>query len=142
MKKIDKILINITKDKELNKRIINDQYASGIDFINNAQRYIKAIKEGRMICNIDKVSQSGMSRNIKFLECSKGKTKYNYLNFYSLFVLLGFQKVNNTNTFRINGCGMDMIFHTNYTIIHKLYRLGFMSKAQCEDLAQRTPTII
>ena len=44
--------------------------------------------------------------------------------------------------FTIGGCGMDMIFHTNYTIIHRLYKLGFMTKKECEKLCQMTPSII
>ena len=56
---------------------------------------------------------------------------------------LGFSPANkNSNYFRIYGCGMDMIFHTNYTIIHKLARLGFLNKKECESLAQNTPQTI
>ncbi len=113
------------------------------DFIRNAKRYIKAIKQGRVICNIESVSASGMSRTIKFLECSGSiKNGFSYLNFYTLFDNLGFTKVKNSQTFRVNGCGMDMIFHTNYTIIHDLQRLGFLSKKEASILAQKTPSVI
>ena len=85
-------------------------------FINNAKRYIKAIKENRMICAIGSVSKSGMSRNIKFVELSKSDTsdKHQLYNFYQFFDVLGYTKVKNSDYFRIGGCGMDMIFH-----IHK-----------------------
>jgi hypothetical protein len=109
------------------------------DFINHAKRYIKAVNENRMLCSIDSVSSSGMSRSMRFFEMSgKGKTHYLY-NFYSLFCILGFTQINNSDSFRIHGCGMDMVFHTNYTIIHDLYRLGFMTKKQCGKLSQNTP---
>ena len=67
---------------------------------------------------------------------------FNYLNFYQFFTQLGFAKVKNSNTFRISGCGMDMIFHTNYTIMHQLCRYGFITKKECENLAQKTPQVI
>ena len=116
-------------------------------FINHAKRYIKAIKEGRMICSIDSVSSSGMSRTIKFLEIGKVKTydketRYSLSNFYQFFEALEYSKAKNDGYFRIGGCGMDMIFHTNYSIINKLGRLGFMDKKACDTLAQRTPPIV
>lgn len=136
-----KNLKKLTENKELNKAIKGLNYYNLEQFMHDAKRYIKAIKEGRMICNIISVSSSGMSRNIKFLECSKGKERYNYLDFYCLFKSLGFREAKKDG-FIIHGCGMDMIFHANYTIIHKLGRLGFLNKKQVEGLAQQTPTII
>lgn len=119
-------------------------YYSEDEFLNDARRYIKAIKEGRMICSIGSVAPSGMSRTIKFLECSKhkGEPRYNYLNFYAFFMVMGFRSPTDSDYFRIHGCGMDMIFHTNYTIIHRLRTLGFLTNKQCEQLAQKTPTVI
>lgn len=112
-------------------------------FIQSAKRYIKAIKQGRVICNIESVSASGMSRTLKFLECNGSiKSGFNYLNFWKLFKDLGFSQGRNTNAFRIGGCGMDMVFHTNYTIIHNLHQLGFLTKKECDLLAQKTPPVI
>lgn len=141
MTKQERILLNITKDKELMRRITENEYQDGKDFIDHGMRYIKAIKDRRMICSIGKVSASGMSRTIKFMECSKGRDRYNYLNFFAFFRMLGYNPDRDGYT-RIHGCGMDMIFHTNYTIIHKLCRLGFISKKQCAELAQNTPYTI
>lgn len=67
--------------------------------------------------------------------------KYNS-TFFTLFMSLGFSEVNRSGYFRISGCGVDMIFHTNYTIIHNLRSLGFISKKECSHLAQQTPNII
>lgn len=143
MNKIERITAKVSQDKEIQKRLKNHPHSDTSDFIRNAERYIKAIKEGRVICSIPSVSRSGMSRQIKFLECSKGKTQYNYYNFWLLFKLLGFTEARgNRDAFTISGCGMDMVFHTNYTIIHKLQRLGFISRKQCDHLAQQTPTVI
>lgn len=142
MKKLNTIKKNIERDLKLST--IEKHGSSEVDsFIRNAKRYIKAIKQGRALCSIGSVSKSGMSRTLKFVECSGNiKNGFYYLNFYQLFVQLGFRCVSNTSYFRVNGCGMDMVFATNYDIIHSLYRLGFLSKKECEILAQKTPTII
>ena len=142
MKNINTIEKNIAKELKLSNV---EKYGSTDvqDFIRNAKRYIKAIKQGRVICVIESVSASGMSRVLKFNECSGSvKNGFRYLNFWKLFKDLGFSEARNSNAFRINGCGMDMVFHTNYTIIHQLQRLGFLSKKECENLAQKTPTVI
>ena len=141
----------MTKQEKIEMNVVNNLGLSNVEkygcsevglFVDAAKRYIKAIKEGRIICNIDTVSSSGMSRTIKFLECSKGRNGYNYLNFYKFMIDLGFTPVKQKNTFRISGCGMDMIFHTNCTIINNLHRLGFINKKQCTELEQKTPSVI
>lgn len=142
MRKVERITKNIQNDKELMNLIENESYTSVESFIENAQRYIKAIKTGRMVCVIESVSKSGTSRNMKFLSCDKrgGTNNYSYCTYWTLFKHLGFTPVKNGGAFRIGGCGMDMVFYTNYTIMHKLCRLGFISKKQCDVLAQQTPT--
>lgn len=102
----------------------------------DCQRYIKAIKEYRMGCIIVSVSKSGMSRNIKFFEGRKN----GFSTFFNLFQSFGYS--NKDDSFRVNGCGMDMIFHTNYSLIHNMCRLGLLSKKQCSKLAQQTPTVL
>jgi hypothetical protein len=77
------------------------------------------------------------------MECSGSlKNGFNYYNFYTLFKDLGFTNAKNSNAFRVSGCGMDMVFHTNYTIMHQLKNLGFITKKECSILAQKTPTVI
>jgi hypothetical protein len=141
MKKLERVQENIAKELKLS--LVERYGSTEVDiFIEQAQRYVKAIKEGRMICNIESVSKSGMSRTLKFLECSGSiKEGFNYLTFYNLFKTLSFKKGRNSYGFRIGGCGMDMVFNTNYTIIHRLTNLGLVSKKECEVLAQRTPTV-
>ena len=114
-------------------------------FYLDAKSYIKAIKECRVICNIQHVSKSGMTRflTFKYLEKSKyEKSKYFLNNTFFLFKSLGYSYVKNHDSFRISGCGMDMVFNTNYCIVHDLYRLGFITKQQCETLSQKTPFVI
>lgn len=156
MKKQERITNKVKADKELLKLINKHGFYYGNDktpeeieqikidcFIDHASRYIKAIKERRVICNIASVSRSGMSRTMKFVECAKNhrRNEHNYLNFMVFFRMVGHNPDRN-GYFRVNGCGMDMVFATNYNIIHKLHRLGFISKKQCNSLAQNTPHVM
>lgn len=107
-------------------------------------------QEGRMLCIIPKVSASRMSRQIKFHSFEiydNGTTKNStqvgyYRQYWSFFKMLGYKEVKGTENFSIGGCGMDMIFHTNYTIIHRLKRLGFIDENECRELAQMTPIVL
>lgn len=145
MTKLERITNNIANNKEIAKRLSKEKYYSVEQFINDCERYIKAIKSRRMINSIGKVSSSGMSRTIKFLSCERSKynAEHNYLNYFALFRTLGYSPENgHSNYFRINGCGMDMIFNTNYNNIHRMHRLGFITKKECDKLAQMPPTTI
>ena len=146
MKKQEKIQEKILKNKELVKNINSLNYYSISQFIRDCERYIKAIKEGRIIVNVASVSSSGMSRRLKFLACERARrikeVKYNYCNYNCFFNSLGYKTRNTDFSFNVSGCGMDMIFATNYDIIHSLYNLGFINKKQCNRLAQMTPSCI
>lgn len=144
-----RIIANIESNKEFLKRLKTHDfltYYSVDDFIKDAQTYIDAIKTRRMNCIIRSVSRSGMSRNIKFFSVEKSNNKpvqFYTRNYFTFFISLGYRLADkHSDNFNIGGCGMDMIFHTNYTIIHKLHRLGFIDKKTCDNLAQQTPTII
>lgn len=137
MTKIERITRNIEKNKELMSKLGKSEYYQVDAFIDDVKTYIKAIKDSRMFCVIDSVSSSGMSRIIHFHSWEKCF----YRNYWGLFTALGYSEVKRSNGFRIGGCGMDMIFHTNYTNMHNFQRLGFISKKQCETLAQMTPSV-
>lgn len=143
--KTQNILLAIESSKELSKAIQKNSHYSNEQFISDAKRYLLAIKKGTMINSIGSVSSSGMSRTIKFLapEYNKYSKRYQYCNFFAFFKALGFNEARSKDHyFSIGGCGMDMIFHTNYTIVHRLHRLGFINKKQCDILAQQTPSTI
>lgn len=134
---------------EIEKELIKDdfKYYDKERFIKDCKRYIKAIKENRMICCNYQVSKSGASRSFLFTSCEKVKnpdktTNYFYANYSLMFQLLGYRKIENTNDFRVYGSGTDMIFYTNYTIIHSLHKMGFLNKSECNILSQKTPDIL
>ena len=141
----EKVLANIQANKDIQKEISKLNFFTSEQFIEHAQRYIKAIKEFRMICSIGHVSSSGMNRSMIFASCekSKGIKQYSYYYYYCLFRSLGYKESRiNKHYFNVSGCGMDMVFHTNYSIIHDLHRLGMITKKECSELAQMTPTVI
>lgn len=139
-KKERAIFLKDVSDSQKNKRFPMD--AETLE--ENIRRYLLAIREGRMLNSIGSVSATGMSRTLKFVEVTRAKRgeRANVLNFYSLFEFFGYQKVKDSDYFRVHGCGMDMVFNTNYNNIHQIYRWGFITRKECDALAQMTPTTI
>lgn len=123
--------------KNLLKKISKLPHYSIEDFERDAKIYIECIEDGSMCCVINSVSKSGMSRNLSFYAFRNG----GYRQFSRLFETLGYKEAKNGG-FIVSGCGMDMIFYTNYTIIHKLFNLGYITELQCKVLAQQTPTVL
>lgn len=140
---IEQIKTNITNNKEISKIINGQNYYTIDSFISEANRYIAAIEQRRMINTIKSVSKSGMNRTIQFVSMETTENGFYLSNYVMLFSILGFKKSRTHDfCFTIGGCGMDMIFQTNYTIIHDLFRLGFIDRSKCDTLAQMTPTTI
>lgn len=135
------ILNNVNSNKELQKNFKKLYSFTSEEFIQNAQRYIKACRENRIFCIVHSVSKSGNSRKLSFHEATfNNNGEGNFLNFTALFTALGYSDRNKDGEFTVSGCGMDMVFHTNYSIIHNLYNLGMLTKEECNTLAQNTPT--
>ena len=133
------LINNIENNKEIVKNIKKLNYYDASQLAQDIKTYIKAIKERRMLCIIESVSASGMSRVIKFNSCEMGKDGANYRQYSCLFIAMGYTPAKNSDGFRINGCGMDMVFSTNYNLMHDFKRLGFITPEECGNLAQQTP---
>jgi hypothetical protein len=138
------LLEKLQANKELQKSIekTGNSYYKTEDFLSDVKSYIKATKEGRMLCVVESVSSSGMSRNLKFNSCEKNKNtnSFYYRNYTLLFKTLGYSQVKDSYSFRINGCGMDMIFHTNYSNMRDFLKLGIINQKECRILEQKTPS--
>lgn len=128
----------ITLSKEILKAIAKNEYYSQDQFINDCEKYIQAIRDGRVIVSIVSVSKSGMSRKMKFLAFEKGIERGYYRQFNSMFEVLGW-KIKDY-CLNVSGCGMDMVFHVNYSVMHDFRRMGLLSNEDCANLAQQTPT--
>ena len=137
----NKIKLSAEITKNISKKL---NFYSEEAFINDAEAYIFAIKQNRMINVIGSVSASGMSRTLKFTSCEKNKNTDGYFqrSYFSLFRALGFTPVKQSDYFRVSGCGMDMIFATHYDIIHQLTQIGLINDEECQKLCQLTPKTI
>jgi hypothetical protein len=132
----------IKLSNEVLKAIKANEYYNDEQFISDAIQWIKAIEQGRVICSVVSVSKSGMSRKLKFLsfEPNKDSDKGYYRQYNTMLKTLGYKLKDYSIT--VNGCGMDMIFNTNYNIIHDFKRMGIITDEQCNTLCQMTPTNI
>jgi hypothetical protein len=129
-------MIEIT-DKNLLKKI-NDNFYRVEDFIEMCKIYLDALEEGRLACIIKSVSKSGMSRKLQFISCESTlskKPEYFYVNYCSLLSVFGYKRKDNCNI--VTGCGMDMVFATNYNVVGNLYSLGFIDKDKQKTLEQK-----
>ena len=124
--------------KKMIKRLENETYYNQEDFIQDCKEYIKAIKEGRMLYLVDTVSNSGMSRTLIIKSCEKNKrTKdFYYRNYTFMFKILGYSLSKDYNI-KVSGCGMNMLFATNYDIIHTFKNIGLINSKVCDVLAQK-----
>lgn len=107
----------------------------------NAKRFIKALKEGRIICVVKHVSSSGMSRDIAFREVIKTKYGYSMLQFDWFFEQLGWPRAKNYDAIRVGGCGMDMRFHVIYSVCSELKYYGFKLPKDWVSLADNFMSI-
>ena len=73
------------------------------------------------------VSSSGMSRTLSLKVAKEGKILD--LTYYAAIVLeWPLVEVNGSRALRVGGCGMDMGFHTVYTLSSVLFREDFNTK--------------
>ena len=124
--------------KEMIKRLENETYYTQEYFIQDCKEYIKAVKEGRMLYLVDTVSNTRMNRTLIIKSCEKNKrTKdFYYRNYTFLFKILGYSLSKDYNI-KVSGCRMNMLFATNYNIIHTFKNIGLINSKVCDVLAQK-----
>lgn len=84
-------------------------------YYNELTRIKKALLTGRFYAGVMSVSSSGMSRKIKLAYTYKNKL--HTIRHEKILALAGCDKDG-----KIGGCGMDMLFHSQYTLFNKLHR--------------------
>lgn len=126
---------NIKLSKEIEKLISENEYYSIEDFIKDCNCYIKALKSGRLQYKVTHVSKSGMSRDINIQSYEGNMTKGYYRQYSNLTEVLGYKRVNWADI-RVNGCGMNMLFATNYNIVNDFKRMNLITSKECEALCQ------
>jgi hypothetical protein len=92
-------------------------------YLNQFKQILKAMKTGRFYAGVESVSRSGMSRKIKLGYIIRNKL-FHIRNPFIL-KLAGVDKNG-----RINGCGMDMLFHAQYNLFHALHKSYKQAKYQ------------
>ena len=112
------------------------------EFIKDALMYARAIKDKRMICVIPRVSSDGTSRVMRFMSAEIINRNIRFVYYNNFFRALGYKESKNRDGFIIRGCGMDMVHHTNYSIINTLYGLKILNRKEFEELSQRTPIVL
>lgn len=128
--------IKSINNQEVVKRIAKENYYNESDFIADCKRYVKAIKEIRIITSIVNVSASGMQRTVKLREISKANSYGYCLNtFYSFLKVLGYS-LDKNGDIKLRGCGMDLIFALNYEICGIIKHLGMISEKEYKIYSQ------
>ena len=129
---------NVVLSKEMLKNISKNEYYSQEDFIKDCKCYIKALKSGRLQYTVTHVSNSGMSRDI-FIQSYEGTmTKGYFRTYFSMLQVLGYKFASKySSDIKIGGCGMNMLFATNYNICHDFNRMGLINDAECKILSQK-----
>ena len=107
-----------------------------------AEAYINASRTGSLCCVVKSVSKSGLSRKLLFFSVDRISEGNCAPYYYGYFLeLLGYKASRNycDSCITVNGCGMDMVFHTNYRVINMLCDFGFITEAERDTLRQKTP---
>lgn len=102
------------------------------DYINDYERQLTQIKnaliKGNYYTCVNSVSKSGMSRNITIAYIYRNKLIT--IRNPKILELAGVSKKG-----RIGGCGMDMLFHAQYTLfqnLHKSYKQAHYQKRMAQ----------
>ena len=98
-----------------------------IELLKELKNITSKIKDKRLCATITRVSNSGMSRCMRFFYQDK-KTGYLYDITWKINNILGYTWTD--EGMRVGGCGMDMIFHVLYSLnsLAKSYKVIKISK--------------
>ena len=130
-------MVKITLSNEVVKNISKEAYYSEEAFINDAKTYIKAVESGRILYEVLSVSSSGMSRQIMIKSYEGTMKKGYYRSYYGFLNALGYRFNKDRDGIIVCGCGMNMLFATNYNIIGRLKFMGFLNDSKAKTLQQK-----
>ena len=128
----------IKLSKEIEKNLYKMEYYTKDDFVNDCKCYIKALKSGLLQYRVTNVSKSGMSRDI-FIQSYEGTMTQGYFRtYFNMLLVLGYKEASKySNDIKVNGCGMNMLFATNYDIVRDFKIMGFIKDKECKLLSQK-----
>ena len=108
-KHIKELSRELTKNEEPQYRETSKDY-----ILQELTRIKNALLNGRFYAGVVSVSRSGMSRKIKLAYVYKNELRT--IRDPKLLKLAGVSSKGS-----ISGCGMDMLFHAQYTLFHNLH---------------------
>ena len=108
-KHIKKLSEELTKNEESQYRETSKDY-----ILQELTKIKNALLKGRFYAGVVSVSRSGMSRKIKLAYVYKNELRT--IRDPQILKLAGVSPKGN-----ISGCGMDMLFHAQYTLFHNLH---------------------
>lgn len=120
---------------EMIKEVEKNKYYNVEMFEKDCNAYIEAVKSGRILYNVEHVSASGMSRKITIKSFEGTMEKGYYRNYFAMLEIFGY-KMNKDYTITVKGCGMNMLFATNYDLINQMFKMELLDKETCDTLAQ------
>lgn len=124
--------------QEMIKQINKNEHYTEENFIEDCKTYIKAVKSGRLRYRVSHVSKSGMSRDIVIESYEGTMSKGYYRTYTNMLEVLGYRLTSPYGSdIKVSGAGMDMLFDTNYNIIHTFKSMGLITAKTCVVLAQR-----
>ena len=109
-------MLNKTQ-KQAVRELFKNSYYDEEQAFKLAEQVRKAVSEknGRIYCNVDHVSKSGMSRHISV--CIGIKNDIINLNYTPFAKVFGDRsRVEKSGGVYISGCGMDMLFEATYRL--------------------------
>ena len=129
---------NITLSKDIEKRLSKEEYYTKEMLLSDIQDYIKALKDGRLQYLVMNVSQSGMNRNILIQSCEhyKATNKFYFRQYSRMLEMLNY-KLDKNYYVKVSGCGMNMVFATNYYLIQTFKSMNIISESEANILAQK-----
>lgn len=108
-------------------------------FKKDIARYVKASQQNRLLCVVRKVSSTGNSRVMEFLEFDKHPTNQ-IKRYYLLFEMLGYKYIE--GGVRVRGVGMDMAFSVHHSIVNQLADNGFITEKTKKEIENNRPNVI
>lgn len=110
------------RQKEKVLELFSGSYYSDNEALKLAEKVRKAVSEknGKILCRVDHVAQSGMSRHISVAIISNGELiNLNGTPFRKIFA--DRNRIEKSGGVYISGCGMDMLFEASYRLFRFFY---------------------
>lgn len=122
-----------TLTDKIEKNILSMALYSKERFINDGNRYIAALKSGRLIYVNIKKAQSSKTFNIESFEGDAASGYFD--NYIGFFRALG-ENITKENYIKVSGSGSDLAYALNFETITSLQQMGFVDISEGAKLSK------